>query len=133
MDKVYNIPRDTVDPYYRYKRPAIKVAVMRTYTQITNIEQVCKSIDRPVNQLIKYLGISFGCNSKGDRLYMKSEGIESQIDACVENYIQTYVLCGVCDNPETVILTNKKGESAISCKACGSKTIRRLDPKVIKC
>ena len=44
---------------------------------------------------------------------------KSELQSILTKYIETYVLCPTCGNPETTIEINKK-KSSLTCDACGN-------------
>ena len=60
------------------------------------------------------------CDLKNERYIVNGAHDSNKLQDLLDGFIQKYVLCSSCDNPETVITVNpKKGTITSSCKACG--------------
>lgn len=123
-----NIPQSTEDPFYRYKRPKLVVNTLKQGVQITNIDDIAKALNRNFMELVKYIQLSMKLNvtvkkqgkeTKNILLLKNNENID--IDDIIESYIEKYVICKECNNPETIYsLSNKK--LYLDCKACGGES-----------
>lgn len=118
-----NIPRDVIDIFYRYKRPAIKTITIRKHggcTQITNLDKVAQSIGVTDTLLVKILKQRLNCQLIMIDNYptLKKMISASDIDDVIEVFINEYVLCDECHNPEFIETIEKKRVVHL-CKACG--------------
>lgn len=94
------------------------MTVVKGYTIITNLEQVCYSIARPTITIISYLAKVLGTNSSTNKL--RGNFTVADLESLLEKYISQRVLCKTCGNPETVIEThNTTANNRIRCLACG--------------
>lgn len=120
MDNLLNIGGDSNDKFYRYKMPAIATFHENTNggtTIITNFEVITKSIDRDVKTLEQYFKKHLSANVRFDAkkgLMIRKKVTTEDLQEILTKYINNYVLCEECGNPETE-KTNKK----LTCKACG--------------
>jgi len=131
-----NIPKDCVDPFYRYKRRRILIEKQKNCTLITNIDQVAKDLRRSPGHLAKFFSfhlfgsrVSFVNEIKNGRenMVIKYKGNEGQdFEALLEDFIAKFVLCEVCANPETDFNITKK-TLELHCRACGGKTVPTQD------
>lgn len=122
-----NIPRSVTDIYYRYKMPVIQTKIegkgngIRTI--ITNMEKIMKSLDRSLDYGTKFIGFELGTKTKADlanhNCVIAGKHDEKQLSLCLDKFIDMYVLCTKCRNPETVF-TIKKNLIMSNCKACGA-------------
>lgn len=132
MSKIINVRGNVEinDPFYRYKMEEIKVRDENKGTVLVNIENICKSLNRTSDQLIKYLqkqmGISF--IKKNGTIHTSKKVNQNEIQKHIFNYIQHYVLCEKCNNPETEWLNEKtaKNNIFIKCHACSHLTEIKL-------
>lgn len=121
-----NIPRSNTDSFYRYKMPIIKIKIEGKgngiRTVIVNMGKVMKSLDRPLEYGTKFIGFELGTQTKvdnaRDNCIVNGQHNEETLSQCLDKFIDTYVLCTNCKNPETV-LDIKKGIIVAKCKACG--------------
>lgn len=117
-----NIPKDVIDPFYRYRRERVKIMTARANTTvITNFAVVCQQIERPQEHVAKYIKACAAASAtvKNGVLVVKGEHTATSLDNCVEDYIGVYVLCGVCRNPETDFDAKTASKQ---CRACGATT-----------
>lgn len=124
MATLVNISRNVVDSFYRYKMERVQVRQQGHHTNIINLAKICASIDRPTEYVLKFLGQQLGCGSRSKNDHFLT-GIKSDmmIQDSIFDFIDAYVLCKHCGNPETK-LTVQKQRLVQTCKACG--TISKL-------
>lgn len=106
------------DDFYRYKMPALKIQSMNNNTTVLiNIDVVAKSLNRSIHDILTFLKKKL--NTGGDVKKMSLSGIWSKdiLQSTLQHYINKYVLCKICGNPETELLNNY-----MICKACSNKT-----------
>lgn len=75
--------------------------------------------------LIKYFGFELGAQTnidpKDDRWIINGAHEASKLQDHLDGFINKFVLCGACKNPETVV-NIKDGLISLDCKACGART-----------
>jgi translation initiation factor 5 len=118
------------DAFYRYKMPKLIIKIEGKgngiKTSVVNIFDIAKSLDRPPSYIVKYFGSELGaltrCDEDGSRCvsYVNGEHGISTLDALLLKFIQTYVQCYGCGNPETVVKIKKKADIRLHCRACGN-------------
>jgi translation initiation factor 5 len=110
------------DQFYRYKMPSIEVKVEGRgngiKTKLVNIETIAKALTRPTHVLMKYFAVSLGTSATSDVLRGKHDVTE--LTKVLSKYINQYVLCMQCTNPET-LLKIRKDRIKTECKACGAR------------
>ena len=122
-DELVNIPRSVSDSHYRYKMPALLVKIEGRgngiKTRLMNIVEIAKALDRPFVYLIKFLGFELGSQVVIKDDYLVS-GKHEPLDLAnlLDKFIDRYVLCGGCKNPETILRIHKE-LPRLRCKACG--------------
>lgn len=112
------------DLFYRYKMPVLNIDQYGRgngkFTNLTNIEDICNSINTPLKILMVYLTQSLGTNYKDTSLnghYNKNELIDLII-----RFNKEFILCEKCNIPElTPNIEGKKRNIKLiySCSACG--------------
>jgi translation initiation factor 5 len=111
------------DMFYRYKMPVVETKVEGKgngiKTKLVNIDQVAQALGRPERMLLKYLGASLGTSVTGNVL--RGAHQVEDIMAHISKFVDAYVLCQVCTNPETTLKV-KKDRLKATCKACGAKS-----------
>lgn len=129
-----NIGGNNNDKFYRYKMPAITTSHENTNggtTIITNFETIAKSIYREINVLEQYFKKHLSANVRFDGkkgLMIRKKVSNEDLQEILTKYINTYVLCGSCGNPETEFdlesmqKKQHKNKVIFTCKACGHIT-----------
>ncbi|ANZ78049.1 BA75_04542T0 [Komagataella pastoris] len=126
-----NICRDNTDPFYRYKMPLIQAKTEGRgngiKTAVLNLPDVARALNRPTIYVLKYFGFELGAQTSQERSLVNGVHEASKLQDCLDGFINKFVLCGSCKNPETDIIIEKDGTLTRDCKACGSKT--KIDPR----
>lgn len=125
-----NICRDNTDPFYRYKMPPIQAKVEGRgngiKTAIPNLSEVARALGRPSAYVVKYFGYELGAQTKlredEDRYLVNGVHQQNELQDSLDGFINKFVLCGACKNPETQIVIKGKGNLQKDCKACGRIT-----------
>lgn len=123
---------DSDDPFYRYKMPKLIIKYEGDKTILINIKEVACSLKRNHTTILSYFGHNLGtqCSDKKEKYVIK--GIFSPI-VIIEhlfNYINEYVLCNKCSNPETIFKKHKDDLISV-CSSCGHKRLYE-DNKIVK-
>lgn len=128
-----NICRDNTDPFYRYKMPPLQSKTEGRgngiKTAIVNLGEVSRALNRPPAYLVKFFGYELGAQTQiqTDRYLVNGAHDTSELQDSLDGFINKFVLCGSCKNPETEIVLKGKDTLERDCKACGKVTI--IDPK----
>ncbi|KAJ7067081.1 domain found in IF2B/IF5-domain-containing protein [Mycena amicta] len=122
-----NIRRDVDDKFYRY-RCVVALVCPFLHTKIEgkgngiktvlpNMADVARALSRPPSYTTKFFGCELGaqtsCDEKNERYIL------------LDGFIDKFVLCKSCKNPETELVILKVGRSEDiirDCKACGERT-----------
>lgn len=121
-----NVNRGLTDQFYRYKMPKLLAKVEGKgngiKTVIVNMVEIAKALNRPPMYPTKYFGCILGAqvnyDNKNDRYIVNGAHEAYKLQDLLDGFIQKYVLCPSCANPETVLKV-KKSVISTSCKACG--------------
>lgn len=124
-----NIRRDVTDPFYRYKMERLQSKIEGKgngiKTVVVNLGNVADQLARPPSYLIKYFGFELGAQTnidpKDDRWIINGAHEASKLQDYLDGFINKFVLCRSCKNPETVV-NIKDGRILLDCKACGQRT-----------
>lgn len=112
-----NIPRSNIDPFARYRRARIIIRAGKANTTVwTNSAQISHQLYRDPAELVKYLQRKLGTNTRlaNGEIVIKGSFTVQQLEDYLETYIQEFVLCPQCGNPETALIDDSR-----VCKACG--------------
>ncbi|KAH9172833.1 eukaryotic translation initiation factor 5 [Lactarius sanguifluus] len=104
-----NIRRDVDDKFYRYRMPVLLTKIEGKgngiKTVVPNMSDVARALSRPPTYPTKFFGSELGAQT-------------TLLDA----FIDKFVLCGSCKNPETDLIITKNEMIVRDCKACGERT-----------
>jgi len=130
-DKLVNVPRDVEDEFYRYKMPVMRAKVEGRgngiKTVVENCPEIAKALDRNPEYVCKFFGFELGAltSIQTDKYVVNGRHDAEDLARVLDTFIEKFVLCGGCRNPETNI--NIKGEKIfLVCRACGKTT--QCDP-----
>ena len=124
-----NTRRDVKDSFYRYKMPKIVAKIEGKgngiKTVIPNMSDIAKALSRPPTYPTKYFGFELGaqvkCEEKNDRYIINGQHESKKLQDLLDGFIDKFVLCAHCKNPETDLIINKNGIIR-DCKACGKRS-----------
>eukprot|EP00924_Labyrinthula_sp_SR-Ha-C_P009981 snap_masked-scaffold_21-processed-gene-5.60-mRNA-1 protein AED:0.14 eAED:0.42 QI:0/-1/0/1/-1/1/1/0/393 len=119
------------DPSYRYKMPRLISKVEGrgngVKTVIVNASDIANALKRSTAQVTKFFGCELGAMSKytesEDKALVNGSFDTKVLQESLTIYIEKFVLCPSCNNPETVQEIKGKKKSAVlylDCKACGA-------------
>jgi translation initiation factor 5 len=126
-----NIRRDVDDVFYRYKMHPIQSKIEGKgngiKTVVPNMAEVAHDLSRPEIYITKFFGFELGAQAKVvgqgqiERHIVNGAHEKEKLQDLLDVFINKFVLCGDCKNPETVFAI--KGQRVFKeCKACGKST-----------
>jgi len=97
------------------------------------MSDIARALSRPPTYPTKYFGCELGAQTtsdeKNDRYIVNGAHSAERLRELLDGFIDKFVLCGSCKNPETevIVLTNGRGggrgeDIVRDCKACGERT-----------
>jgi len=94
-------------------------------TVIENMAEIAKAMDRPAEYPTKFIGFELGlltkCEVEQNKFVVNGKHDAEDLASCLDKFIEKYVLCKQCRNPETDL--SVKGEIINSkCRACGKSS-----------
>jgi len=117
------------DTGYRYKMPKFKVTIAGKgngiYTIFSNIDAISKSINHPVEVIMKYLAVVTGSSYIQARETITGPHEPAELKELIMEYNKHLVFCSKCGIPETVptLSGNKKNPKLeFCCSACKHTT-----------
>jgi translation initiation factor 5 len=123
-----------MDPFYRYK---VALPTVRhegsgngVQTVITNLRKLAKDLARPQVVLLKYISYELGTNVNVKEARINGHVSSDQVKSLLDRFANNYVICSVCDNPETSFVVKKKSVKLL-CNACGGVTVPCQDHKIV--
>lgn len=135
-----NVNRKNTDQFYRYKMPKLLAKVEGKgngiKTVIVNMVEIAKALQRPPAYPTKYFGCELGAQTqidlKNERYIVNGSHDAEKLQEILDGFIEKFVLCPDCDNPETVLtVETRKERIAQSCKACGHSGIINMQHRLI--
>lgn len=95
-------------------------------TNILNLSEVATALARPAAYIMKYFGFELGAqttiDNKNERYLINGVHQLDKLQDCLDGFIEKFVLCPQCKNPETVLEVLRGGFLQRDCKACGAIT-----------
>ncbi|EIW83963.1 hypothetical protein CONPUDRAFT_99648 [Coniophora puteana RWD-64-598 SS2] len=133
MAGVVNIRRDVDDKFYRYRMPVLLTKIEGKgngiKTVVPNMSDVARALSRPPTYPTKFFGCELGAQTsfdeKNDRYIVNGAHDAERLRELLDGFIDKFVLCKSCKNPETdlIILKSGRNEDIVrDCKACGERT-----------
>ena len=125
-EKMINIQKDNIDPNYRYKMPAVQIKIegRGKKTVVSNLTEISRSLNRREEEILKFISYEAGTQIKvkNDKMIINKAMIPNDLQIIIYDYIERFVLCPDCDNPETYYKFKlKKDKVYRKCRACGGK------------
>ena len=117
------------DPFYRYKMPSLVVKTSKNFTTLENLPDISKSLDRNSEFILKYFGSKLGTQINVSKKCINGNHSRDKLQSMLQNFIDEFVLCKDCLNPETKIIFVES--YSMECSACGSVNILK-DDKLLK-
>lgn len=121
-----NLPKQTFEER-RFEMPQFNSFNQGNKTIIKNFTDVCRTLGRDPQHLIKYLLGEVGAPGElsGHRLTLKARKDEAFLNSKLNDYAKKFVFCEQCKKPDTE-LRKESGVLVIKCKACSAKyTVRK--------
>lgn len=124
--------KDIDDSLYRYKMMKPVVTKLKTKTELSNLDAVCKDLNRTPHMLIEFLKKKFGTNFvQKDNKYTTTKVLSyEEIMNTIREFIEYFVLCPNCKLPETECIIDKKLN--ISCKCCSFSNDIVIKNKIVQ-
>ncbi|RPD59363.1 translation initiation factor [Lentinus tigrinus ALCF2SS1-7] len=127
---VVNIRRDVDDKFYRYRMPLLTTKIEGKgngiKTVLPNMSDVARALSRPPTYPTKFFGCELGAQTsfdeKNDRYIVNGAHDATKLRELLDVFIEKFVLCKACKNPETDLIITKNDEIIRDCKACGERT-----------
>ncbi|KAF9085380.1 hypothetical protein BGX29_009991 [Mortierella sp. GBA35] len=139
-----NIGGQSDDAFYRYKMPKLVSKIEGKgngiKTVIPNMADIARALSRPTAYPTKYFGFELGAqvtiDEKTDRYIVNGAHDAAKLQSLLNGFIQKFVLCPSCGNPETDIILDKSSLIHMYCNACGRRNkgenIHKLATYIVK-
>ena len=95
-------------------------------TVVPNMSDVARALSRPPTYPTKFFGSELGAQTsvdeKNDRYIVNGAHDAKRLRELLDAFIDKFVLCNACKNPETDLIVTKNEMIVRDCKACGERT-----------
>ena len=122
LEKAYEKIPENVKQSSRFETPKVKLRIESKNSFIINFNKIIYTLNRDKKH---FLGVflrkagTFG-EIRGQQLFIKGRYKEQVLNRLIENYTKMYVLCKICNKPDTEI--QKEGKKQyLNCTACGAR------------
>jgi translation initiation factor 2 subunit 2 len=122
LKKAYEKIPENVKQSSRFEIPKVKLRIESRNTFITNFNKIIGTLNRERRHFLGVFLKSAGTMGevRGQQLFMKGQYKEQVLNRLIENYTKTYVLCSICNKPDTQIQKEGK-KNYMKCTACGAR------------
>ncbi|MFX0039073.1 MAG: translation initiation factor IF-2 subunit beta [Promethearchaeota archaeon] len=122
LDKAYEKIPDNVKRSSRFEIPKVEIRIESRNTFITNFNKIISTLNRDKKHFIGIFLKTAGTMGeiRGQQLFLKGQYKEQVLNRLIENYTKTYVLCNICNKPDTEIQREGK-KLYLKCTACGAR------------
>ncbi|MEM0476123.1 MAG: hypothetical protein QW367_00595 [Candidatus Aenigmatarchaeota archaeon] len=110
----------------RYAIPEIEVKYEKNKTYVLNIKEILFKIKRKEEDFKGDFSRIVGIPARFENDILVLNGLVNKeiLRKKLEDYIKNFVICDVCNKPETIIIEENKIRY-LKCEACGNKKILR--------
>ncbi len=107
----------------RFKIPKVDSIVQGARTVIRNFKDITDTIRRRPDHLIRYMAheLATAGETRGRQAIFNGRFTSSVLEELVERYTKDFVLCPICNRPDTEIKREER-MSMLVCTACGGRT-----------
>ncbi len=121
------IPKKALE-HKRFEIPRPRCSVIGMRTIIHNFKEIANTLNRDPGHLLKFLSkeMATAGTLEGPRAVFQGKFRYNTIERLIRGYTQDFVICPVCDRPDTRIVKEKR-LYFLKCDACGARSsIRQL-------
>jgi translation initiation factor 2 subunit 2 len=122
LDEAYEKIPDNVKQLSRFEIPKVEIRIESKNTYITNFNKIINTLNRDRRHFIGIFLKKAGTMGeiRGQQLFLKGTYKEKVLNRLIEQYAKQYVLCGICNKPDTEIQREGK-KHFLKCTACGAR------------
>ena len=122
IDKAYEKIPDNVKKLSRFEIPKVETRIEAKNTYITNFNKIINTLNRDRKHFIGVFLKKVGTMGeiRGQQLFLKGIYKEQVLNRLIEQYSKLYVLCRICNKPDTNIQREGK-KNYLKCTACGAR------------
>ncbi|MFW9941179.1 MAG: translation initiation factor IF-2 subunit beta [Promethearchaeota archaeon] len=122
LEEAYEKIPENVKKSSRFEIPKVELRIESRNTFITNFNKIISTLNRDRRHFLGIFLKSAGTMGeiRGQQLFLKGQYKEQVLNKLIENYTKTYVLCSICNKPDTQIQREGK-KLYLKCTACGAR------------
>ncbi len=122
LDKAYEKIPENVKQSSRFEIPKVEVRFESKNTYITNYHKIINVLNRDSRHFAGIFLKKVGTMGeiRGQQLFLRGQYKEQILNKLIENYTRTYVLCDICNKPDTELVREGK-KLFLKCHACGAR------------
>ncbi|MFX1280327.1 MAG: translation initiation factor IF-2 subunit beta [Promethearchaeota archaeon] len=122
LENAYEKIPENVKKSSRFETPRVEIRIESRNTFITNFNKIISTLNRDRKHFLGIFLKSAGTMGevRGQQLFLKGQYKEQVLNKLIENYTKTYVLCNICNKPDTQIQREGK-KYYLKCTACGAR------------
>jgi len=122
LEKAYEKIPENVKKSSRFETPKAELRIESRNTFITNFNKIISTLNRDRRHFLGIFLKSAGTMGevRGQQLFLKGQYKVQVLNRLIENYTKTYVLCNICNKPDTQIQREGK-KLYLKCTACGAR------------
>jgi len=122
LDKAYEKIPENARKLSRFEIPKVELRIESRNTFITNFNKIISTLNRDRKHFLGVFLKKAGTMGevRGQQLFLKGQYKDQVLNKLIENYTKMYVLCRICNKPDTQIQREGK-KLYIKCTACGAR------------
>ncbi|MFX0027909.1 MAG: translation initiation factor IF-2 subunit beta [Candidatus Hermodarchaeota archaeon] len=122
LEKAYEKIPENVKKSSRFETPKVELRIESRNTFVTNFNKIISTLNRDRRHFLGVFLKSAGTMGevRGQQLFLKGQYKEQVLNRLIDNYTKTYVLCKICNKPDTQIQREGK-KLYLKCTACGAR------------
>jgi translation initiation factor 2 subunit 2 len=123
LSKAYEKLPKVEDHIDRFKIPLAEIMIQGNQTIIKNFSQIAETLRREPSHILKFLTkeLATPAGLSGTRVILQAKISQKMIQQKLEDYINDYVFCKECKEPDTKLVKEDRITFLI-CEACGAKS-----------
>ncbi len=124
LDRAYEKIPENVKQSSRFEIPRVNLRIESKNSFITNFNKIINTLNRDARHFLGIFLKTAGTMGeiRGQQLFMKGIYKVQVLNRLIENYTKMYVLCDVCNKPDTDIQREGK-KLFLKCGACGARRV----------
>ena len=122
LEKAYEKIPENVKKSSRFEIPKVDLRIESKNSFIVNFSKIMNTLNRDSRHFLGIFLKKAGTMGeiRGQQLFLKGRYKEQVLNRLIENYTKNYVLCDVCNKPDTEIQRESK-KLFLKCGACGAR------------